>query len=366
MGSEGVTEKKLWLAKRSREQLQEIVRRKQSLSLDLKRALPASSDDDDRSLNCCVGTASSCDSNFFQETNNRRIASDLPQSIPSSDTVETFHTAAADSPELRNFEDANMTRMSDIAKNESANFEEREGSCEQDDHSTYDDTNSSEIENKNIMNVSDKGMESTSDEERKPITVSGISENMLQDSLESPIQQNPAMKRLNQKIARQRMMVMRCLDAGTPSKEDLNRQIMILQDLQRRQIELEVSLLEDERKNHSIRQLQCDDSGDGDDGDGDNRLVNNEDYVQNEPSAYCSVVEPTNNSSAILLTVAQTRSQLFRNNRPNTNTEQETLSESLASKRSSYRGYSTVYLTVSYLVFLFFSRMMHRDEISTD
>lgn len=352
MGDEGVTEKKLQLAKRTKEQLQEIVRRKQSLSLDLKCALPASSDDD-RSLNCCIGTASSCDSNLFQETNNRKIASGLlPQSIPSSDTVETFHTAAADSPELCiAFEDTKM-QMSDIVKNETANFEEREESCEQNDHLTHDDTNSSEVESKNIMNVNNKTMESTSDEEKKPLTVSDISENMLQDSLESPIQQNPAMKRLNQRIARQRMMVMRCLDAGTSSKEDLNRQIMILQDLQRRQIELEVSLLENERKNHSTRQLQCDDSGvngDSDDDGGDNRLVINEDYVQNEPSAYCSVVEPTNNSSAILLTVAQTRSQLFRNNRPNTNTDQETLSESLAPKRSSSRGYSTVYLTVSYL-----------------
>lgn len=348
MGDEGVTEKKLQLAKRTQEQLQEIVRRKQSLSLDLKCALPASSDDD-RSLNCCIATASSCDSNLFQETNNRKIVSGLlPQSIPSSDTVETFHTAAADSPELCiAFEDTNTIQMSDIVKNEIANFEEREENCEQNDHLTHDDTNSSEVESKNIINVSNKTMESTSDEERKPLTVSGISENMLQDSLESPIQQNPAMKRLNQRIARQRMMVMRCLDAGTSSKEDLNRQIIILQDLQRRQIELEVSLLENERKNHSTRQLQCDDnSGDGDDSS-DNRLVN-QDYVQNEPSAYCSVVEPTNNSSAILLTVAQTRSQLFRNNRPNSNTDQETLSESLASKRSSGRGYSTVYLTVSY------------------
>ncbi|KAL6433755.1 hypothetical protein ACFW04_005780 [Cataglyphis niger] len=336
----GVTEKKLWLAKRTREQLQEIVRRKQSLSLDLKCALPASSDDD-RLLNCCIGTASSCDSNLFQETNNRKIASNLlPQSIPSSDTVETFHTAAADSPELCiAFENAGSTQMNNIAKNESANFEERKENCERDDHLTHDDTNSSEVESKNIMNISNKTMESMSDEDRKQLSVSIISENMLQDSLESPIQQNPAMKRLNQRIARQRMMVMRCLDAGTSSKEDLNRQIMILQDLQRRQIELEVSLLEDERKNHSTRQLQCDDSSGGD----DNRLVINEDYVQNESSAYCSVVEPTNNSSAILLTVAQTRSQLFRNNRPNTN--QETLSESLASKRASYRGYSTVYLT---------------------
>lgn len=254
MGDEGATDKKLWLAKRSREQLQEIVRRKQSLSLDLKRALPASSDDD-RSLNCCVGTTSSCDSNLFQETNNRKIASGLlPQSIPSSDTVETFHTAAADSPELCiTFQDADTTQMSDIANNESANFEEREESCERDDHLMHNDVHSSEVESKNIMNVSNKTMESTSDEEGKPLTVSVISESMLQDSLDSPIQQNPAMKRLNQRIARQRMMVMRCLDSGTSSKEDLNRQIMILQDLQRRQIELEVSLLEDERKNLSTR-----------------------------------------------------------------------------------------------------------------
>lgn len=343
MNDEGVTEKKMWLAKRSREQLQEIVRRKQSLSLDLKCALPAGSSDDDRSsLNCCIGTASSCDSNLFQETN-RRVTSDLfPQSIPSSDTVETFHTAAADSPEFCiTFEDANTTHMSDIAKNESTNFEEREESYEQEDRLTHDDTNSYEVESQNIINNSNKTMESTSDEEKKPFTTSVISENMLQDSLESPIQQNPAMKRLNQRIARQRMMVMRCLDTGTSSKEELNRQIMILQDLQRRQIELEVSLLENERQNHS-RQLQYDDSSSGC-GGGDGDI--NEDYVQNEP--YCSVVEPTNNSSAILLTVAQTRSQLFRNHRPNTNTDQETLSESLASKRSSSRGYSTVYLTVS-------------------
>ncbi|KYN32776.1 Kinesin-like protein KIF16B [Trachymyrmex septentrionalis] len=335
LGDEGVTEKKLLLAKRTQEQLEEIERRKHSLSLDLKRTTPAFLDDGCSSNDC--DEAFSCNSTSFHEVNNRKhqIASDLnllPQSIPSSDTVETFHTAAADSPELHiAFEDVNTTCINDLMKDKSA-IEDR-------------DDSSSEVDTKSTINANRAAsMELVSDEEGKvqPPTVSTIPENMLQDTLESPIQQNPVMKRLNQRIARQRMMVMRCLDAGTPSKEDLNRQIMILQDLQRQQIELEVSLLEDERKNHSTRRLQCDD----DDNNHSDRLVINETegYVQNEPNAYCSVVEPTNNSSATLLTVAQTKSQLFRNNRPNTN-DQETLSESLASKRSSSRGYSTVYLT---------------------
>ncbi|XP_071633443.1 kinesin-like protein Klp98A isoform X1 [Temnothorax longispinosus] len=339
LGGEGVTEKKMLLAKRSQEQLEEIERRKHSLSLDLKRATPAFLDDS-CSSNSCDETAFSCNSRSFQEANNRKhqIALDLnllPLSIPSSDTVETFHTAAADSPELRiAFEDADTTCISDLmTKNEFAN-EERGG---------HDDRSLSEVETRNATDAN-RGASMGPLSDVQPPMIATIPENMLQDTLESPIQQNPAMKRLNQRIARQRMMVMRCLDAGTPSKDDLNRQIMILQDLQRQQIELEVSLLEDERKSYSTKRLQCGGDGDGD-GDSD-RLVNHEteNHVQNEPNAYCSVVEPTNNSSAILLTVAQTRSQLFRNNRPNTN-DQETLSESLASKRSSSRGYSTVYLT---------------------
>ncbi|XP_011863401.1 PREDICTED: kinesin-like protein KIF16B isoform X2 [Vollenhovia emeryi] len=330
---DGVTEKKLLLAKRTQEQLEEIVRRKQSLSLDLKRATPAFPDDS-CSSNGCDETAFSCNSRSFQDANNRkhRIAADLnllPLSIPSSDTAETFHTAAADSPELRIiFENADTMCISDLTKNVSSQ------------DVGHDDGNASE-ETKNTTNANRAAaVELAGDEERQaqPPVMPDIPENMLQDTLDSPIQQNPAMKKLNQRIARQRVMVMRCLDAGTPSKDDLNRQIMILQDLQRQQIELEVSLLEDERKTYSTKRLQC---GGDDDGLVDNEAAN---HVQNEPNAYCSVVEPTNNSSAILLTVAQTRSQLFRNNRPNAN-DQETLSESLASKRSSGRGYSTVYLT---------------------
>lgn len=340
----------------------------------MRRVLPGSPCDDDAS-NSCEETAFSCDSKFFQEFNNRKfqIASTLlPQSIPSSDTIETFHTAAADSPESHlAFEDVNTTQMSNSPKNKSVNLEEQKES-DDDQRLTYDNKKLSEIESKNKTNINktileETKVELTSDDDKKikSPTMSIIPESMLQDSLDSPIQQNPAMKKLNQRIAHQRIMVMRCLDSGSPSKEDLNRQIMILQDLQRQQIELEVSLLEDERKNFSSRQVQCGNDSSNCDGADDSELVTNEteDYVQNEPNAYCSVVESTNNSSAILLTVAQTKSQLFRNNRPNTN-DQETLSKSLASKRSSSRGYSTVYLTVSYRRIP--SRSRQSNDFNTD
>lgn len=367
----------MWLAKRTQEQLQEMVRRKQSLSLDLKRVLPGSSCEDDAS-NSCEETAFSCDSKCFQEFSNRKFqiasALNLPQSIPSSDTMETFHTAAADSPEpCIAFKDADTTQTSDLPKNKSANSEERKANDNKFCHRLMcDDKNLSEIESKNQANVNkstlnEAKVESTSDDEKiKPSSMSIIAESMVQDSLESPIQRNPAMKKLNQRIAHQRIMVMRCLDSGSPSKEELNRQIMILQDLQRQQIELEVSLLEDERKTHTSRQVQCggdDDSGNCDGADDGEPVANKAvDYVQNEPNAYCSVVESTNNSSAILLTVAQTKSQLFRNNRPNTNSDQETLSKSLATKRSSSRGYSTVYLTVSLVPQRVIPHTFHRPE----
>lgn len=63
-------------------------------------------------------------------------------------------------------------------------------------------------------------------------------------SEDSVLERSHTMKRLNQKIARQRMLVMKCLEASPSSKDELNRQIASLQDLQRQQIELEVSLLE--------------------------------------------------------------------------------------------------------------------------
>lgn len=350
---EEISEKKLLLAKRTEEQMQEMVRRKQKLSLELKRALPASPSDQQSSYD--GETASECDSSFQEATNRKyQIASALsllPQNMPSSiDTAETFHTAAADSPELRiAFENADAMRTNNTMKIESENNEEWKENETRDDSLTQNNANLFQVEmNENLTDVSKIASRESmvvEENESKIQVVTTISENMLQDSLESPIQQNSAMKRLNQRIARQRIMVMRCLDADTPSKEDLNRQIMILQDLQKQQIELEISLLEDERKNNSSQQFSGDTEDDAAYND-DRLVVETENHVQHEPNAYCSVVESTNNSSAILLTVAQTRSQLFKNNRPNVN-DQQTLSESLTLKRSSNRGYSTVYLTVS-------------------
>ncbi|OAD60380.1 Kinesin-like protein KIF16B [Eufriesea mexicana] len=349
---EGNTEKKLLLAKRSQEQLQEILKRKQSLSLNLKRALPASPGDrslggDDVLLN--GGTRS------FQDGCNRKfqIASALsllPHTIPSSiDTADTFHTAAADSPEPRiPFEDSEV-KDSQAPPNNKQTETDKQQKDSPEVHLESDRAKMCEAEGKSLLNLnrkssidtiikSEKCNGSTNGEktELKSSSNSITEEDIPEDSLESPVQQNPGMKRLNQRIARQRMMVMRCLEANTPSKEDLNKQIAILQDLQKQQIELEVSLLEDERNNLKQQsKSQC----------GEERLVVGDanDRTQNVETITCRDMESTTNS-ATLLTVATTRSPILRNHRPNTIGE-ENLSESVAPRISSGRGYSTVYLT---------------------
>lgn len=350
---EGSTEKKLLLAKRSQEQLQEILRRKQSLSLNLKRALPASPADrslsgDDVLLN--GGTQS------FQDGCNRKfqIASALsllPQTIPSSiDTADTFHTAAADSPEPRiPFEDSEA-KDSQAPVNNKQTESDKQLKDSTEVHLESDRGKSCEAESRSLLNLSRKssidtiiksekcnGSANGEKTELKSLSNSITEDDIPEDSLESPVQQNPGMKRLNQRIARQRMMVMRCLEANTPSKEDLNKQIAILQDLQKQQIELEVSLLEDERNNLKQQsKSQC----------GEDRLIDGDvnDRTQNVETITCRDIESATNS-ATLLTVATTRSPILRNHRPNTSIE-ENLSESVAPRISSGRGYSTVYLTV--------------------
>ncbi|CAL7949776.1 unnamed protein product [Xylocopa violacea] len=349
---EGNTEKKLLLAKRSQEQLQEILKRKQSLSLNLKPVLPVSPSD--RFLTGDE-VLSNGDVQLLQEGCNRKLQiasamSLLPQNDPSSvETADTFHTAAADSPEPRiPFEDASA-KESQITLTD----EQRELDAEQKEslevHLENDRAKLCETESRSSLNLNRKslieiiakldtcnGSANGEKTESKSPTNSITEDDVLEDSLESPVHQNPAMKRLNQRIARQRMMVMRCLEANTPSKEDLNKQITILQDLQKQQIELEVSLLEDERKNLKQQPTsQC----------GDDRLAVGDanDRVQTVETKTCRDLASTSNS-ATLLTVATTRSPLLRNHRPNI-TDEENLSESVAPRISSGRGYSTVYLT---------------------
>ncbi|XP_076235557.1 kinesin-like protein 98A isoform X2 [Calliopsis andreniformis] len=338
---EGITEKKLLLAKRTQEQLQEILRRKQSLSLNLKRALPASPGGHSSNGDEIISNG---DTQLFQDACNRKLQiasalSLLPDNIPSSiDTADTFHTAAADSPEPRiPFGDANV-KDSQISLKEPD--EQRIASQE-------DRCNLSEVEGRSALNVNRKfSVESITEPEKcngssngdktesKSPTNSLTEEDIPQDSLESPVQQNSAMRRLNQRIARQRMMVMRCLEASTPSKEDLNKQIAILQDLQKQQIELEVSLLEDERNSLKQSKTECN----------NDRLSTGDanDRIQTIESKTCRELEPMDNSMTLL--TAATRSAAIRNNRPNTNDDRG-LSESVAPRISSGRGYSTVYLT---------------------
>lgn len=340
------SDKKLLLAKRSQEQLQEIFRRKQSLSLNLKPALPASPGDGSSSGDEVIRNGD-IKSNQDAYNRKRQIATALslvPQSIPSSiDTAETFHTAAADSPELR------MAFAEDITKESNNSLACQDTSIHAQDTSAQldspdsDQDRSSETNSKDSLNYSRKtSTENASRQNKingsttngikddsKSATNSTTEEEILQDSLESPVQQNPEMKRLNQRIVRQRMMVMRCLEANTPSKDELNRQISVLQDLQKQQIELEVALLEEDRKNRS--KPECT----------DDRLVVSvqEDYDGSKHE--CNIESST--SSATLLAVVTRRSPLFMKNRPND--EEEYLSESVAPRLSSGRGYSTVYLT---------------------
>ena len=343
------------LAKRSQEQLQEILRRKQSLSLNLKRALPAFPGDHSLSGDEVLHNG---DTQSFQDGCNRKLQiasalSLLPQNIPSSiDTADTFHTAAADSPEPRiPFEDFETKESQTSPRRDDRQKEpdkqqkpSLEVHLENDQRAKLCEA----AESRSLLNLSRKssidtitksgkcnGSVTGEKAESKSPTNSVVEEDVLEDSLESPVQRNPAMKRLNQRIARQRMMVMRCLEASTPSKEDLNRQIAILQDLQKQQIELEVSLLEDERKN--LKQQPVSQCG------LDDRLA------ADDANDICAqTVENTATNSATLLTVATTRSPILRNHRPNTNGE-ENLSESVAPRISSGRGYSTVYLTVIYV-----------------
>lgn len=347
------------LAKRSQEQLQEILRRKQNLSLNLKRALPAFPGD--RSLSGDEALHNG-DTQSFQDGCNRKLQiasalSLLPQNVPSSiDTADTFHTAAADSPEPRiPFEDfetkesqTSPSKQKEPDKQQKPSPEvhlenDRAKLCEAAESRSLLNLNgkSSVIDTITVKSGKCNGSTSGEKAESKSPTNSVVedSTDIPEDSLESPVQQNPAMKRLNQRIARQRMMVMRCLEASTPSKEDLNRQIAILQDLQKQQIELEVSLLEDERKNlkqQSASQCGLDDRLAADDANDIAQTV--------ETLCIGRDVDSTTNS-ATLLTVATTRSPVLRNHRPNNTNGEENLSESVVPRVSSGRGYSTVYLT---------------------
>uniref|UniRef100_A0A0C9QMU2 KIF16B_0 protein n=1 Tax=Fopius arisanus TaxID=64838 RepID=A0A0C9QMU2_9HYME len=291
-----ITEKKLVLAKRTQEQLQEILKRKQSLSLNLKRALPASPGRSSSSSD----VLSSCDLKSFQDACNRklRIASALcllPPDLPTSTDTETFHTAAADTPDPQNsvspsspvnpivptdpnyaldhenpqddFPESKNHEIDDELVEEvfdhrisskkdeideklnhqiisSRSEKEEKTELMSDNYEIIASTDDNkELDNDLVENSKRDGITANEDEDDDE-TFASHERGSLETLSDDPSrQESQAMKRLNQRIARQKMTVMRCLESTTPAKEDLNRQILVLQDLQRQQIELEIWLL---------------------------------------------------------------------------------------------------------------------------
>lgn len=245
-----MSEKKLLLAKRTQEQLREILQRKQSLSLNLKRVVPSSEG------NSLTGddVASNSDLKSFQDECNRKlkIASalnllhdyDLPLSV---ETTDTFHTAAADSPEfLKGFgKDEEHYYQEEESENKmKSEYASAKEDCTEQYTEIGESSEACDKQSKSDDPANDHLDTSQSVVTKCSNTLLTMSETTSTESLdtdESP--QHQALKRLQQRVARQRMIIMRSLEANAPCKEDLNRQIALLQDLQRQHIELEVSLL---------------------------------------------------------------------------------------------------------------------------
>lgn len=253
------------LSERSQEQLEDILRRKRSMTLTLKRALPASPDD--------ISWDSEDVTSAGAKSRKQNIAaalslpySDAPSSI---DTAETFHTAAADSPEVR------MKFPEENVKGQTSEAEEK----------TVDEETSSKDE----------------DESRS----SGLSV-------------------LNQRISQQKMLVMRCLKDGTPSREELNRQIDALQELHREQIELEVALLDQERRGKSA------------DSQRDSESTNGKTISEDGAEYFCD--RPSMPGS---------RLRLFKRIRSDSEADEESGSRVNVPRNSEGRGFSSVYITVS-------------------
>lgn len=250
---EGLSDKKLLLASRSQEQLEEIFRRKSSLSLNLKRALPASPGDRSSSSDDMLSSSEmrSCLEEDVMLNRKKKIAAalhvmypDLPSPI---DTTETFHTAAADSPDIRlQFSELECTPNRTASESQATNDNEEESEDPKSDADLDFRTSTDEVP---VFHQNNKESEDDSPKvEINTVEANRNEETRLESLDERLLQSSPTMKRLNQRIALQRMLVMKCLEASPPSKDELNRQIAILQDLQKQQIELEVLFLEQERK----------------------------------------------------------------------------------------------------------------------
>ncbi|XP_074103740.1 kinesin-like protein 98A isoform X2 [Cotesia typhae] len=354
--SQEITEKKVQLAKRTQDQLQEILKRKQSLTLNLKRALPASPGRSSSSSD----VLSSHDLKSFQDACNRklRIASALcllPSDLPSSsDTTETFHTAAANSPELRSFfPEIDITEVKDTESNK---IVEENKINNKEDSNEYKNQTAEKVQSPNLLptislnptdnniqispntklkeekedeeiviekihdKVLEKKVNSNIDEKREIFIKDDEIESQEVASIEMRIQENKEMKRLNEKINQQRMVVIKCLETSSPAKDDLNQQILVLQDLQRQQIELEVWLLKQEKR-FQIRK-----------GTSQTELPVNYGETESEDDSNWNLPSGSNQQESDRDTISDRM-------------DEQTTNQSITPRIPTARGYSSVYLT---------------------
>ncbi|KAJ9577313.1 hypothetical protein L9F63_006152 [Diploptera punctata] len=227
------------LARRTREQLQEIWQRKQSLSLDLKRPTLTSSED----------TSSSVPLN--------PPAAVLKVSVSSS--LDTFHTAA--SPCSPAGDQVALNGDSKITVCRVGSDDSDELSSTEDSYLRTSAINNSEHSTSSFEKVSPPTEILNNTRQRKSRIMNGkyipgthrINQIILQAS-------NPdclcvsdamrAMKELCQRVTHQKMVIMQSLENDC-DKAELNNQIAVLQELQRQYVRLELAL-----EHHPLRPLQ--------------------------------------------------------------------------------------------------------------
>ena len=348
MEGEELSEKKLLLAKRSQEQLQEILHRKQSLSLNLKRSLPASTDDKSSRSEEMVSTS---DIKSFQDACNRKLKiatalSLINQDLPSSiDTADTFHTAAADSPQYPGLENRNEMKDSETFFDDDANSDaDLDFQTSNNEIQLFgqdvDDTISNSTATTEAMSQIEKNSlhsEDHQDLEKCSVDCELTGKEKYLNADDSLIDENEDMKTINQRIVRQRLLVMKCMESSSPSNKELNRQIDILQDLRRQQIELEVSLLEQRKRNLGTKEKILEE------------VYNDE---MKAGSEFCNFDGSINSHANVSNASTTMDSNMFKGKESITD-EDESASRLTTAKVPQTRGYSSVYLTVISLEFIY-------------
>ncbi|XP_044728011.1 kinesin-like protein Klp98A isoform X2 [Chrysoperla carnea] len=282
-GDAGVLEiDKQAINQRSKEEIQEITEKKQSMKLNLKHAaLPLSSStdnstsigDDDKHLHLSAQSPDECVSNKIS-TSSEDYSSPLK-------TCDTFHTATSDcsivqsnintplSPEdddlllnqLRtviNGNNRNNGNLKHSVQNNNNNIMlitstisptkmlENSSSIPQcsdsDDPSSTDDYKVMSTEDGNSAQSS-SSFEKVSPLEnfRQRRRFSGSTNSTGRKYIGGEEAAVRAMKRLSQRMARQKMMILRNIETEC-SREELNEQIAVLQELQRQYVKLELAL----------------------------------------------------------------------------------------------------------------------------